>query len=153
MHRSCSLIASVLLACASPALAGPPEDFKALTDEYWAFALRENPTLASSLGIHDHDDRLADISLAAEDRRAAQAAIFLARLKAIPASGRSLADRINQAILERSLAENVEANRFGQRMMIFSNRSGWHQELAGLADGLTFRTAADYGNYLKRLGR
>ena len=153
MRRSVSLIASLLLASASPALAGPPEDFKALTDEYWAFTLRENPTLASSLGIHDYDDRLADISLAAEDRRAAQAAIFLARLKAIPAAGLSPADRGNKAILERSLAENVEANRFGQRVMIFSNRSGWHQELAGLADGLTFRTAQDYDNYLKRLGR
>ena len=153
MRRTCSLIASVLLASASPALAGPSEDFKALTDEYWAFTLRENPTFASGLGIHDYDDRLADISLAAEDRRAAQAAVFLDRLKSIPADGLSPADRINQAILARSLAENVEANRFGQRVMIFSNRSGWHQELAGLADGLTFRTAVDYDNYLKRLGR
>ena len=36
-------------------------------------------------------------------------------------------------------------------MMLFTNRSGWHQNLAGLADGLTFRTKADYDNYLKRL--
>ena len=36
-------------------------------------------------------------------------------------------------------------------MMLFTNRSGWHQQLAGLADGLTFKTRADYDNYLKRL--
>jgi len=153
MRRPFHIITAILLASAAPALAGPREDFKALTDEYWAFTLRENPAFASGLGIHAYDDRLADISLAAENRRAAQAAIFLARLKAIPAGGLSPADRINQAILERSFAEYVEANRFGQRMMIFSNRSGWHQELAGLADGLTFRSAADYDNYLKRLAR
>ena len=34
----------------------------------WAFVLRENPTFASSLGVRDYDDRLGDISLAAEDR-------------------------------------------------------------------------------------
>jgi len=153
MRRTFSMIASVLLATTSPALAGPTEDFTALTDEYWAFTLRENPTFASGLGIHDYDDRLADISLAAEDRRAAEAGRFLARSKAIQEAGLSPADRINKAILERSLAESVEASRFGQRVMIFSNRSGWHQELAGLADGLTFRTARDYDNYLKRLSQ
>ena len=36
-------------------------------------------------------------------------------------------------------------------MMLFTNRNGWHQNIAGLADGLTFRTRADYDNYLKRL--
>jgi uncharacterized protein (DUF885 family) len=36
-------------------------------------------------------------------------------------------------------------------MMLFSNSYGWHQQLAGLADGLTFKTRADYDNYLKRL--
>ncbi|HMI40956.1 MAG TPA: DUF885 domain-containing protein [Sphingomicrobium sp.] len=147
------LIAAALLASAAPALAGPPEDFKALTDEYWAFTMREYPTFASSLGIHDYDDRLGDISLAAEDRRSAEYAKYLARLAAIPDAGLSPADRINKAILTRTLSENVEANRFGERMMLFSNRGGWHQQLAGLADGLTFRTRADYENYLKRLAQ
>ena len=51
------VLAAALLASAAPALAGPPEDFKALTDEYWAFVLREIPTFASTLGIRDYDDR------------------------------------------------------------------------------------------------
>lgn len=145
------LLAVATLSFAAPALAGPTEDFKALTDEYWAFMMREYPTFASQLGIRDYDDRLGDISLAAEDRRTAAAAAYLRRLDAIPDAGLTAGDRINKAILKRSLAESVEANRFGQRMMIFSNRSGWHQQLAGLADGLTFKSRADYDNYLKRL--
>ena len=150
--RHCQLLlAAVTVALSAPAIAGPPEDFKALTDEYWAFVLRENPTFASQLGVRDYDDRLTDISLAAEDRRTAAAAAYLARLDAIPDAGLSAPDRINKAILKRSLAETVEANGFGQRMMLFSNRSGWHQQMAGLANGLTFRTRADYDNYLKRL--
>ena len=146
------LLAAAAFALSAPATAGPPEEFKALTDDYWAFVLRENPSLASQLGVRDYDDKLTDISLAAEDRRTAAATVYLSRLDAIPDAGLSPADRINKAILKRSLAESIEANGFGQRMMIFSNRSGWHQEMAGLADGLTFKTRADYDNYLKRLG-
>jgi uncharacterized protein (DUF885 family) len=149
-HRHLLLAAASLLA-AAPALAGPTEDLKALTDDYWAFTMREYPTFASQLGIRDYDDKLPDVSLAAEDRRAAAAAAYLKRLDAIPDAGLSPADRINKAILKRGLAEAVEANRFGQRMMLFSNSGGWHQQIAGLADGLTFRTRADYDNYLKRL--
>ncbi|MGH6659741.1 MAG: DUF885 domain-containing protein, partial [Sphingomicrobium sp.] len=151
MHARYALLAATMLALAAPATAGPPEDFKALTDDYWAFVLREFPTFASQLGIHDYDDKLTDISLAAEDRRTAAAVAYLKRLDAIPDAGLSSADRINKAILRRSLAEAVEANGFGQRMMIFSNRGGWHQQMAGLADGLTFKTRADFDNYLKRL--
>ena len=151
--RRASFIIGILLATAAPAVAGPTGDFVALTDDYWAFVMRENPTFASQLGIHDYDDRLGDISLAAEDRRAAQSAAYLKRLEAIPDSGLSPADRINKAILKRTLSENIEANRFGQRVMLFSNRGGWHQNLADLADGLTFRTRADYDNYLKRLAQ
>ena len=146
-----AFFAATILAFAAPASAGPPEDLEALAAEYWASTLREFPTLASQLGIHDYDDRLTDLSLAAEDRRAAASAAYLKRLEAIADAGLNPADRVNKAILRRTLAEAVEANGFGQRMMIFSNRSGWHQGLAGLADGLTFRTRADYDNYLKRL--
>ncbi len=153
MHLRYQLLAATILALSAPALAGAPEDFKALEDDYWAFTLREYPTFASSVGVHDYDDRLGDISLAAEDRRAAASTAYLKRLDAIADTGLSPADRVNKAILHRTLSEAVEANRFGQRMMIFTNRGGWHQALAGLADSLTFRTRADYDNYLKRLAQ
>jgi uncharacterized protein (DUF885 family) len=150
-YRSLALIAAVSLPTSAPA--APAEDFKMLTDEYWAFVLRENPVWASTLGHRENDAKLGDISLAAEDRRAGEAARFLARLNAMPDAGLSAADRINKAILKRGLEESVEGNRFGQRMMLFSNRSGWHQSIAGLSESLTFRNRLDYENYLKRLGQ
>ncbi len=76
-HRQSCSLAAAALAVATPAAAGPTEDFKALTDDYWAFVMRENPTFASQLGIRDYDDRLGDISLAAEDRRAVATAAYL----------------------------------------------------------------------------
>ncbi|HZB69602.1 MAG TPA: DUF885 domain-containing protein [Sphingomicrobium sp.] len=152
-YRSLALAAAAAIALATPALAGPAEDFMALTDEYWAFILKENPTWASSLGHRQYDTQLGDISLAAEDRRVAQAQRFLARLNAIPDAGLTPADRVNKSILKRGLEEWIEGNRFGQRMMLFTNRAGWHQSIAGLSDSLTFRNKADYENYLKRLAQ
>ena len=148
-----TLAAAVAIAVSSSALAGPAEDLAALADEYWAFVLKENPVHASRIGHRKYDAELGDISLAAEDRRAAQAERFLARLNAIPDGGLSPTDRVNKSILKRSLESAVEGNRFGQRTMLFTNRSGWHQQLASIADGLTFRNTADYENYLKRLAK
>jgi uncharacterized protein (DUF885 family) len=150
-HRSLALLAALSLSLGTPAAAAPADDLKALADEYWAFVLRENPVWASMLGHRENDSQLGDISLGAEDRRVAETARFLARLNAIPEAALSPADRGNRAILKRGLEETIEGNRFGQRMMLFSNRSGWHQSIAGLSDNLTFRSATDYENYLKRL--
>jgi len=146
--------ASALLALsllAAPAAAAPADDWKALTDDYWAWVLKENPVFATTLGVHDRDDRLTDISLATVDRRARDRQGFLKRLDAIPEAALPPAERVNRAILRRSLAMEIEGNGFGQRLMLFTNREGWHQEIAGLADQLTFRSASDYDNYIKRL--
>ncbi|MBB3764468.1 DUF885 domain-containing protein [Sphingomicrobium lutaoense] len=148
--RSFAILAVAIMS-AAPALAGPQEDFADLTERYWEFVLEDNPTLASSLAIEGHDDKLYDYSIEAMDRRAAMSARFLSELRQIPDSGLDEETRISKAILERSLSEAVEANEFGQRLMLFTNRSGWHQAIAGLGRNLKFDDVEDYENYLKRL--
>ncbi len=118
------LILAALLALAAPAAAAPADDFRALLADHWAWFLRENPTYASTLGHSEYDGQMPDLSLEAADRRAAEARVFLDRLNAIPAERISEADRVNQAMLRRNLSEQIEANRFGQRMILFSNRWG-----------------------------
>ncbi|WP_260482645.1 DUF885 domain-containing protein [Sphingomicrobium flavum] len=149
MRHFAILAAATMLA--TPALAGPSEDFQALTEEYWADVLENAPVFASGLGVEGYDDKLGDLSLEAQDRQAAKAAAFLTRLDAIDDDGLSSADQVNKAILARSLRGAVEGNSFGQRMMLFSTYSGWHQGFAGIADGLALEDAQDYENYLKRL--
>jgi uncharacterized protein (DUF885 family) len=144
---------TALFLSASPVAAAPADDFKRLQDDYEAWMLRETPTLATSLGVRDYDDRIRDISLAAADRRAADNAAFLKRLEAIPDAGLSAADRVNKAILRRTFSEAVEENRFGQRTMLFTTYYGWHQGFAGMADDLPFRTRADYQSYLTRIAQ
>ena len=61
----------------------------------------------------------------------------------------SPADRTNRAILKRGLEEAIEANRYGQRVMLFTTYAGWHQGFADLADN---RAAPDQGR-LRELSR
>lgn len=139
-----------------PAHADAGAEVKALVDEYWAMSLRESPVYASSLGVDAYAGEVGDYSLAGRDRFAAASAAILAKLQKVDAGALQPADRIEYGILKRTLEENVEGNRFGQRSINFSTYSGWHQNFAGMADNLPFRGKADYESYnarLKQYGR
>lgn len=142
-----------LLLVATATAAAPADDFRKLQDDYWAWTLRENPVLATRVGVRDYDRQIRDPSLAAEDRREAERRSFLARLEAIPEDRLSDDDQVNRAILRRLLRIAIEANDFPQRTMLFTTYYGWHQEFAGLPDDLPFRTGEDHRNYLARLAR
>ena len=155
MRRSIALVAAALLASAASAApaapAAPADGFAKLLQDHYGWLLRENPVQATALGVRTYDARIDDISPAARERRVGEAKAFLARLNAIPAANLSPADRTNRAILKRMLEETVEANRFGQRSMLFTTYYGWHQGFAGMASNLPFRAKADYESYLTRL--
>jgi len=146
-----SILAILLLVGSFPAAASPSNDFHALLAEHWAWYLKTDPITASTLGVHLYDDRLPDISLAAMDRQAAQEQAFLDRLASIPTAALSPADRINAAIFRRMLSEQIEGNRFGERMMLFNSYASIHQTVAGLADVVPLRTKAELESYLARL--
>ena len=118
------LAAAASLALAAPAAATPADDLRVIIDEHWAWFLRNNPVYASALGVRDHEGELGEFSLAAQDRQAREAQALVERLDAIPADRLTPRDRANAAILRRNLMETVEANRFGQRQILYSNRGG-----------------------------
>jgi uncharacterized protein (DUF885 family) len=148
-------IAIILTAAAfglcAPAAAQEHAPLKAIADEYWAYTLEQYPVFAASLGIDDGQGRVSDDSLAAEDRRVERAKGWLAQLDAIDPASLSAADRTNHGILVRLLSEQVELAGFPQRVINFTNRSGWHQSFAGMADNLPFDRLDDYRSYAKRL--
>jgi uncharacterized protein (DUF885 family) len=148
-HRH--LLAATMLAVSAPALSGPTEDFQKLQVEYWAATLRDAPLFATQVGVTDYDRQLGPLSLAEMDRQAAQSAAFLKRLEAIPAASLPVSEQANRAILKRQLEDAVEANRFGQRQLLYSTLGSYHDFLAGMAETMPFRSARDYDNYLARL--
>lgn len=144
-------LAALALLAAAPLQATPSDDLKAVIADHWTFVLSTNPVLATRLGVRDYDDRIEDVTLAAQDRNAATARGLLTRLNAIPDAELTDVERTNKGVLARLLKEQIDSNGFGQRMMLFSTYEGWHQSFADMADRLPFLTRADYESYLKRL--
>ena len=158
------LIATMLLLGVAPltnpqALAEPApkraaaQELGQIIDDHWAGWLRENPIAASALGERGYDTDLPDLSLAAQDRAAANAKALLDRLLAVDDTGLTETDRANKGVLARMLREQVESTAFGQRMMLFTTYDNPHQSFAGLSNNLPFHRAADYRNYLVRLAK
>jgi uncharacterized protein (DUF885 family) len=150
--RNLFLAASaVALICAAPAHADANRDVKKLVDEVWAATLKEQPIYASALGVDTYSGEVGDYTLAAHDRRAGEAAAFLKRLDAIPASELDAATKVEAGILRRALNSTIEGNRYGQRAINFTTYSSWHQQFAGMAQNLPFKTKADFESYNMRL--
>jgi uncharacterized protein (DUF885 family) len=147
------LIALSLMMAPTAAHADAGADLKNLVDEYWAAVLKESPVMASGLGDDSQPGEVGDYSLAGQDRFAKTSAGYLTRLNGISESELNAADKIEYGILKRTLASTIEANTFGQRAINFSTYSGWHQNFAGMADSLPFRTKANFESYNARLKR
>lgn len=142
---------AALVVFGSPAIAQDNMALKDIADQYWAYQLEQYPEFASSLGVDDPIGRVSDASLEAEDSRVAKAKVWLAHLDAIDTATLSEDDKTNYGILRRSLAEQIEANTYGQRTINFTNRGGWHQNFASMQNNLPFRNAQDYQTYINRL--
>jgi uncharacterized protein (DUF885 family) len=145
------LLAGSLFAFSAPVHADANNDVAMLVSDVWAYALKDQPVYASALGVNDYATELGDYTLAAQDRRAAQAAKFLARLDAIPANALDAASKVEAGILRQSLNSTIEGNRFGQRAINFTTYSSWHQQIASMSRNLPFKTKADFESYNARL--
>ena len=127
------------------------EKLKAVEDDYWEFFLRENPEYATMLGEYKYNDRLTDYSLAhVEDVRAQTAALFQ-RARSIDTTGLSDADRLDQLLLVRTLADRLEAIRLKNHEMPIEQMSGVHLALPQIASYAPFDTVQHYRDYIARL--
>ena len=151
MHKRFIFLGIAALLATTPATAQTDETLKTIADDYWAYYLEQYPEFASSLGVADPMGKVTDASLEAQDKRVAKAKMWLKQLNAIDVSTLNEGDKTNYGILRRSLAEQIEANSFGQRTINFTNRDGWHQNFASMQNNLPFRTAQHYQTYINRL--
>ena len=147
------LLAAVALPAAGSAVAAPADDLTAVLDAQWAWVLKNNPILASSVGVRSYDDQLGGATLTDLDRQAAEAGAFAKRLEAIPDAGLSPTQRVDKAIVLRGLKDQVAANGFGERTMNVSTLGSWFTFLPDLSNVVPLRTGADYRSYLARLGQ
>lgn len=127
------------------------EQLQALFAEEWSFRLAENPLLATSVGVHDFDDRLPSVRRADEARRVEVWRGFLERLAAIDRGQLSEGDLVSYGVFERQLRGFVEEFEFHHDRLPLLVDSGFHIDFARLPGEMPFATAKDYENYIARL--
>jgi uncharacterized protein (DUF885 family) len=131
--------------------APPAQQFAALLDDAWEFAVREDPLMATETGDHRYDDLLPAVSLADEERRHAARRDFLRRYEAIDRAALSPMDRVNYDIFGRQLRNQLRDHEFKTYLMPISDRYGFHVDFPELPRNLSFITTRDYENYIARL--
>jgi uncharacterized protein (DUF885 family) len=122
-----------------------------LLDDIWQYELSVSPILATRQGIHDFDDKLADISPNALAKQDSQYREYLKNLSNINKTELSRAEQISLLIQQRRLQNYVDQYRLNAHYMPITAESGFHSGLAFLPRSSRFKTVNDYQNYLARL--
>ncbi|MEY2919936.1 MAG: hypothetical protein RL261_1241 [Pseudomonadota bacterium] len=127
------------------------EKLKAVEDDYWEFFLRENPEYATVLGEYKYNDRLTDYSLAHVEEIRAQTAALFQRARSIDTTGLSDADRLDQLLLVRTLADRLESIRLKNHEMVIDQMNGVHLAWPQIASYAPFDSVQHYRDYIARL--
>ncbi len=117
----------------------------------WEFHLKEDPLMATRLGVHQYNDRLPSVAPEDFERRARQEALFLEQLEAIDRSALSPEDQVNYDIFKWNKATALEEYQFKTYLMPITQRSGFHISFPQLPNWVPLKTEQDYWNYIARL--
>jgi uncharacterized protein (DUF885 family) len=124
---------------------------KAAIDQDWEYQLQSHPELATHTGDNRYNDRLSDYSPKFFETDMQHGEQMLQRIEAIDAADFSEAEKLNKALMVRSLREQIEWAKFKEWEMPATQFNGPHLEYAGLASGTPFRSVKDYDDYWSRL--
>ncbi len=134
-------------AAPSPAVA----TLHALFDKEWAWRLKQSPEFATSVGVHDDDDKLSDVSMEAIAASIEDTKGFRAELAKIDRATLPADEQANYDIFDTQLRERVESFGFGEQYLTLNADSGFHSGFPLIWQSMPFQTVKQYENYIARL--
>jgi uncharacterized protein (DUF885 family) len=123
----------------------------ALFDEQYEADLRNSPERATAFGDYRYNDRLAEYSLDAIQRRHEADQAFLSRLEAIPTTGFSDQDQLSHDLLVRVLTQRITDYNLKEYEMPINQQNGIHTNLADLPLAVPLDSVKHYEDYVARL--
>ncbi len=139
------------LAAATPALAaGTAADFLALADAEWAWRLAQFGE--DEDGSRKIPDFLPDVGADAQAQRLARWREVKAQLAAFDPATFNLENQTNFQVYKAQIDALEASQAFGDWQAPFNSDSSFWDEMASTG-GRTFRTEADYRNYIAQLGQ
>ncbi|MFY9845371.1 MAG: DUF885 domain-containing protein [Terriglobales bacterium] len=146
-----ALIVPLFAQAAEQSLEARRADLNRLLAEEWEYTLRTQPELATQVGDDRYNDRLSDFSdqAIADDLEHTRQA--LARFEAIDVTGFPEQEKLNRALMLRTLRETLDSAQFKDWEMPATQFGGIHLGYASLSFDSPFRNVKDYQDYLSRL--
>ncbi len=132
-------------------IAAPGDDLHRLFDEYWDHEMEINPFSATTSGINSYNDRVPDVSPAAQTRALEARQRFRMRLDEIDLSARDANDHLSAEILAFILKHDLALAEFDSWRIPFLADAGFHSDFGYVVGATPFNNEEDYRNYLKRL--
>jgi len=158
MRATISLTLLVLIVVAALTFAQVPKPLaerlaaqNALFDEQYETDLRNFPERATAFGDYRYNDRLADYSLDAIQKRHETDEGFLQRLKAIDTAGFSDQDQLSHDLFIRVLQQRIADFGLKEYEMPINQQGGIHTNLADLPLAVPFYSVKHYEDYIARL--
>ena len=154
-NLAAGVFGAALLFAASPATLGQQEtagaELHQLFADEWDRRLQRDPLFASSRGVTDYNDRLPDMSAAAQQRALEEDLQFLERLEAIDRDTLFPDDRTNYDLFEFVVGHRANLAQYRTYRMPFTSDSGFHIRIQRMYESMPFGTIGDYETYLSRL--
>lgn len=146
-----ALIMPLLARAAALTLEARRAELNRLLADEWEYTLHTQPELATQVGDDRYNDRLSDFSdqAIADDLEHTRQAV--ARFEAVDVTGFSEQEKLNRALMLRSLREALDSAQFKNWEMPATQFGGIHLGYASLAFDSPFRNKKDYEDYLSRL--
>ena len=136
---------------ADPTLEARRAELNRLLADEWEYSLRTQPELATQVGDDRYNGRLSDFSDKAIAEDLEHTRQFLARFEAVDVTGFPEQEKLNHALMLRSLREGLDSAQFKDWEMPATQFGGIHLGYASLAFDSPFRNRKDYEDYLSRL--
>jgi uncharacterized protein (DUF885 family) len=146
-----ALAAPLFAHAAAQSLDARRADLNRLLADEWEYTLRTQPELATQVGDNRYNDRLSDFSDKAIADDLEHTRQSLARFEAIDVTGFPEQEKLNCALMLRSLRESLESAQFKDWEMPATQFGGVHLWFASLPFDSPFRNVKDYDDYLSRL--
>ena len=131
--------------------AAPGDELRLLFDEYWDYEMEINPFSATGSGVNLYNDRVPDVSPAAQARKLEARKRFKMRLADIDVNKADAHDRLSAEILAFILKHDIALAEFDGWRIPFLSDSGFHSSFGYVVGSTPFKDEDDYRNYLRRL--
>lgn len=96
-------------------------------------------------------DRLPDMSAEALAKRAAEQQAWLAQLEQVDVTALSRQNQINHRMITYRLKNEIDSYTYNEHYMPLNAEGGFHSSLGFMVRNASFRSFADYQNYIARL--